>query len=141
MSAYELTDKLVDAIQSGVYDLIICNYANPDMVGHSGNFAATIKAIETIDACLKKITSALTEVGGEALITSDHGNAELMFDKNTGQPHTAHTSELVPVVYYGRHAHPAKTNGILSDIAPTLLYLMGIPKPPEMTGVALFKLG
>jgi 2,3-bisphosphoglycerate-independent phosphoglycerate mutase len=141
MSAPELTDKLVDAIQGGVYDLIICNYANPDMVGHSGNFAATIKAIETIDACLAKITNALTTVGGEALITSDHGNAELMFDKNTGQPHTAHTSELVPVVYYGRHAHPAKTNGILSDIAPTLLYLMGIPKPPEMTGVPLFKLG
>jgi 2,3-bisphosphoglycerate-independent phosphoglycerate mutase len=141
MSAPELTDKLVQAIHSGIYDVIICNYANPDMVGHSGNFAATIKAIETIDACLTKVTRALSMAGGEALITSDHGNAELMFDKNTGQPHTAHTNEQVPVVYYGRPAQPAKTNGILSDIAPTLLYLMGIPIPPEMTGVPLFKLG
>ncbi|MES2217199.1 MAG: 2,3-bisphosphoglycerate-independent phosphoglycerate mutase [Pseudomonadota bacterium] len=141
MSAPELTDQLVAAIQSKVYDVIICNYANPDMVGHSGNFAATIKAVEAVDSCLTKIIAALKEAGGEALITADHGNAELMFDKNTSQPHTAHTNEPVPVVYYGRKAHPAKTNGILSDIAPTLLYLMGIPIPPEMTGVPLFKLG
>ena len=140
MSAPQLTDQLVAAINSKTYDVIICNYANPDMVGHTGNFAATVKAIEVIDSCLAKIIAALKAVGGEAIITADHGNAELMFDKNTGQPHTAHTSELVPVVYYGRHAHPAKTNGILSDIAPTLLYLMGLAKPPEMTGVSLFKL-
>jgi 2,3-bisphosphoglycerate-independent phosphoglycerate mutase len=140
MSAPQLTAKLVEAIYSKTYDVIICNYANPDMVGHTGNFAATVKAIETIDSCLTKIIAALKAIGGEAIITADHGNAELMFDKNTGQAHTAHTSELVPVVYYGRHAHPAKTNGILSDIAPTLLYLMGLAKPPEMTGVSLFKL-
>ena len=141
MSAPELTTQLVAAIKSGDYDVIICNFANPDMVGHTGNFAATVKAIETIDHCLAKITQALGETGGEAIITADHGNAELMFDKKTGQPHTAHTSELVPVLYYGRTAHPVKTNGILSDIAPTLLYLMGLPKPAEMTGDPLFKLG
>jgi 2,3-bisphosphoglycerate-independent phosphoglycerate mutase len=141
MSAPELTTQLVAAIKSGTYDVIICNFANPDMVGHTGNFAATVKAIETIDHCLAKITQALGETGGEAIITADHGNAELMFDKKTGQAHTAHTSELVPVLYYGRTAHPVKTNGILSDIAPTLLYLMGLSKPPEMTGAPLFKLG
>ncbi len=139
MSAYEVTDKLVDAIQSQQYDLIICNFANPDMVGHTGNLPAAIKAIETIDTCLAKIIPALLAVGGEALITADHGNAEMMFDKKTGQPHTAHTHELVPLVYVGRKAEVVKTNGILSDIAPTLLYLLGLPKPHEMTGDTIFK--
>jgi 2,3-bisphosphoglycerate-independent phosphoglycerate mutase len=140
MSAIELTERLVAEIRNNQYDVIICNFANPDMVGHTGNFAATVKAIEVIDACLAKITQALLLIGGEALITADHGNAELMFDNKTGQPHTAHTQELVPLIYVGRSAHPVKTNGILSDIAPTMLYLMGIPQPKEMTGVPLFQL-
>jgi 2,3-bisphosphoglycerate-independent phosphoglycerate mutase len=140
MSAPALTERLVAAIQSEQYDVIICNFANPDMVGHTGNFAATVKAIETIDQCLAKITHALLAVGGEALITADHGNAEFMFDQNTGQPHTAHTVEKVPLLYIGRAARPVKTNGILSDIAPTLLYLLGIPQPKEMTGTPVFAL-
>ncbi len=140
MSAYELTDKLVAEIHRKKYDVIICNFANPDMVGHTGNLAATVKAIETIDACLAKITHALLDAGGEALITADHGNAEKMFDDHTGQPHTAHTTERVPLIYVGRPAQPIKTNGILSDIAPTMLRLMGIAQPPEMTGMPLFEL-
>jgi 2,3-bisphosphoglycerate-independent phosphoglycerate mutase len=140
MSAFELTDRLVAEIRKNQYDVIICNFANPDMVGHTGNFAATVKAIEVIDSCLAKITQVLLEVGGEALITADHGNAELMFDHKTGQPHTAHTQELVPLIYVGRSAHPVKTSGILSDIAPTMLYLMGIAQPKEMTGTPLFQL-
>lgn len=137
MSAPEVTDRLVAEIKSGRYDVIVCNFANPDMVGHSGNMAATVKAIEVIDVCLGKIIAALKEVGGEALITSDHGNAEIMFDEKTGQPHTAHTNEYVPFIYFGRPAKIVKTNGILSDIAPTMLYLMGIPKPTEMTGQSI----
>lgn len=134
MSAEELTDALVTAIHSQHYQFIICNYANPDMVGHTGNFAATVKAIETIDHCLSKILAALKIVQGEALITADHGNAELMFDEKTAQPHTAHTSELVPLVYIGRKANFVRNDGTLSDIAPTLLYLMGLSQPKEMTG-------
>lgn len=140
MSAPELTNRFVSEIKSQRYDVIICNFANPDMVGHTGNLAAAIKAIETIDACIGKIVAALQEVGGEALITADHGNAEVMFDHCTGQPHTAHTRELVPLLYIGRPADVSKTNGVLADIAPTLLYLMGISQPPEMTGQSIFRL-
>jgi len=138
MSAPELTQKLVQAIRQQQYDVIICNYANPDMVGHSGNFEATVKAIETIDTCLSQIIQALKEVSGEALITSDHGNAELMFDEKTQQAHTAHTHELVPALYVGRPGKTIKEKGVLADLAPTLLYLLGIPKPAEMTGESLF---
>ena len=140
MSAPEVTAELVKAIHSQKYDVIICNFANPDMVGHTGNLPAAIQAIETIDICLGKIITALQSVGGEALITADHGNAELMFDEKTGQPHTAHTHELVPLIYMGRSAEISKKNGVLSDIAPTLLYLLGIAQPKEMTGQTLFKL-
>ncbi len=140
MSAPEVTEELINAIHSQKYDVIICNFANPDMVGHTGNLPAAIQAIETIDNCLGKITAALKSVGGEALITADHGNAELMFDEKTGQAHTAHTQELVPLIYVGRPAEMSKTKGILSDIAPTLLYLLGLPQPKEMTGKTLFKL-
>ena len=139
MSAPELADRLVTEIKSQKYDLIICNFANPDMVGHTGNMPATIKAIEVIDGCLGKIVDALEEVGGEALITADHGNAEMMFDNKTGQPHTAHTCELVPLLYVGRKAQVLINNGILSDIAPTLLKLMGIPIPSQMTGRVIFE--
>ncbi len=141
MSAYEVTDALVKAIANEKYDVIICNFANPDMVGHTGNLPAAIKAIETIDDCLSRIIPALQKVGGEALITADHGNAELMFDETTQQPHTAHTHEQVPLIYVGRKAVVNKTDGILSDIAPTMLYLMGLSNPKEMTGKTIFKCG
>jgi 2,3-bisphosphoglycerate-independent phosphoglycerate mutase len=139
MSAVELTDKLVEAIRSSKYEVIICNYANPDMVGHTGNFDATVKAIEALDGCLARVVDAATEVGGELLITADHGNAEQMRNPETGQPHTAHTSNPVPLIYVGRPATLADT-GALSDIAPTMLYLMGLDKPAEMGGDSLITL-
>lgn len=140
MSAPELTDKLVAAINSKNYAAIICNYANPDMVGHTGNLAATIKAIEAIDQCLEKVVTAAKAVGGEVLITADHGNAEKMFDEKTGQAHTAHTSDPVPFIYVGRNASICKTDGALADIAPTMLYLLGIDKPVEMSGEKILEL-
>jgi 2,3-bisphosphoglycerate-independent phosphoglycerate mutase len=140
MSAYELTDALVNAIKNKKFDAIICNYANPDMVGHTGNLKAAIKAIEVVDDCVGKVIAALKEAGGEALVTADHGNAEQMFNEETGQPHTAHTNELVPMIYVGRNAQVAKTNGVLADIAPTMLYLMEVEKPQEMTGESIFVL-
>jgi 2,3-bisphosphoglycerate-independent phosphoglycerate mutase len=140
MSADELTSRLVEAIESNKYDLIICNYANPDMVGHSGNLPAAIKAIETVDHCLGRVYQATQKAGGELVITADHGNAEMMYDPATRQPHTAHTSFLVPFVYVGRKAEIINENGKLSDIAPTLLTLMELPKPIDMTGKTLLKL-
>lgn len=138
MSAFEITAKLTSVIEEQLYDVIICNYANPDMVGHTGNFPATMKACEAIDQCLTQIVSALKKVHGELLITSDHGNAEKMYDNKTHQIHTAHTDNLVPYLYFGRpaEAHP---QGVLYDIAPTLLYLLGIEQPKEMTGKSLVK--
>lgn len=140
MSAKELTDALVKAIKSNQYDVIICNFANPDMVGHTGNFEATVKAIEVIDECLEKIISALKTVNGEAIITADHGNAERMFNYETNQPHTAHTNDPVPFIYIGKPAKISKKDGKLSDIAPTLLYLLDMEKPSEMTGSSLVEL-
>jgi 2,3-bisphosphoglycerate-independent phosphoglycerate mutase len=140
MSAPELTERLVEAIKGQQYDVIICNFANADMVGHSGDFDATVKAIETIDACLGKILEATLQTSGELLITADHGNAEKMFDAKTNQPHTAHTSDPVPLIYVGRKAEIADKNGKLSDIAPTMLYLLGLPQPSEMTGKNIVKL-
>ena len=135
MSAVEVTDKLVAAIESTKYDLIVCNYANGDMVGHTGVYEAAIKAVETLDSCLARIEAALLNVGGQALVTADHGNCEQMLDYASGQHHTQHTTELVPLVYIGRD--PVVLNpegGVLPDIAPTLLGLMGLPQPAEMTG-------
>lgn len=134
MHAPEMTDRLIEEIKKGSYDLIICNFANADMVGHSGNLAATIKAIETLDTCLGRIITALHTAGGEALITADHGNAEIMFDEQTQQAHTAHTQQVVPLLYIGRPATIVKSPGALSDVAPTLLYLLNQTKPKEMTG-------
>ena len=136
MNAIKLTDHMVGAIEGGIYDVIICNYANADMVGHSGNFDAAVKAIETLDDCLARLLISIEKAGGEMLITADHGNAEMMFNKETGQPHTAHTSNPVPFVYVGREAKMAST-GALSDVAPTMLYLMGVEQPTEMTGRSL----
>jgi 2,3-bisphosphoglycerate-independent phosphoglycerate mutase len=136
MSAVEVTDRLVEAIDSGKYDLIVVNYANGDMIGHTGHFDAAVEALETLDACLARVVGALERVGGEALITADHGNAEMMFDPATGQPHTAHTLNPVPLVYVGRAARLAE-DGALCDLAPTVLRLMGQPTPAEMTGQSL----
>jgi 2,3-bisphosphoglycerate-independent phosphoglycerate mutase len=133
MSAYEVTDKLVEAIKSCKYDAIICNFANADMVGHTGNFDAARRAIEAIDLCLGRAVPAMQEIGGEVLITADHGNAECMVDLANQQPHTAHTTNVVPFLYVGRPARLAET-GALEDIAPTLLRMMGLPQPREMTG-------
>lgn len=139
MSAVEVTDRLVEAIDSGKYDLIVCNYANPDMVGHTGNFSAAVQAIEALDECLGRIYQALLRVGGEMLVTADHGNAEKMLGDDTGQAHTAHTTNLVPLLYVGRPAE-LKSNGALCDIAPSLLQLMNLPKPAEMSGTSLVEL-
>jgi 2,3-bisphosphoglycerate-independent phosphoglycerate mutase len=137
MSAYEVTDKLVDAIRSGEYDLIIVNYANPDMVGHPGIMEAAIEAVETVDECLGRVREAVEAVGGLLLITSDHGNIELMRDQTTGEPHTAHTLVDVPIIAVNM-GHDAKLhNGRLADVTPTLLDLLGIAKPPQMTGHSL----
>ena len=144
MSAKEVTDKLVEAIYSRRYDAIISNFANADMVGHTGNFEATVKAIETIDMCLGRIVAAAQAVGGEILITADHGNAEKMRGVSTkklrGQPYTAHTSNPVPLIYIGRSAAMRKSGGTLADVAPTMLYLMGLEQPREMTGHSLVQL-
>ena len=137
MSAFEVTDKLVAAIQGTQYDLIICNFANPDMVGHTGDLQAAIKAIETVDACLGRVVEAQQARGGEVLVTADHGNAELMRDVETGQAHTAHTLNLVPLIYIGRRDAMLAETGALEDISPTLLKMMGLPQPAEMTGEAL----
>ncbi len=137
MSAFEVTDKLVAAIEGKQYDLIICNYANPDMVGHTGDLQAAIKAIETVDTCLGRVVKAQQARGGEVLVTADHGNAELMRDVETGQAHTAHTLNLVPLIYIGRRNATLAETGALEDVSPTLLKMMGLPQPPEMTGEAL----
>ena len=139
MNAPKLTKKLIKAIKSDQYDTIICNFANPDMVGHTGNEKATIKAIEALDTFIDKISKTIIEVGGELLLTADHGNAELMLNKETGQAHTAHTCNPVPFIYIGRDAEMAES-GALSDIAPTMLYLMGLEVPPQMNGRSLVTL-
>jgi 2,3-bisphosphoglycerate-independent phosphoglycerate mutase len=136
MSAPELTDKVVAAIKSGKYDLIVLNYANPDMVGHTGSLPAAIQAVEAVDAGLGRIAQAVGEQGGALLVTADHGNCELMRDPATGGPHTAHTTNPVPVLLMGGNA-AALHDGRLADIAPTLLALMGLPQPAEMTGRSL----
>jgi 2,3-bisphosphoglycerate-independent phosphoglycerate mutase len=136
MSAVEVTDRLVAAIAGGKYDAIVCNFANADMVGHTGNLDAATRAIETLDACIGRVVEATRAAGGEVLITADHGNAEMMHDVATGQPHTAHTLNLVPCVYVGRKAAIAE-RGSLQDIAPTLLAMLGITQPAEMTGRSL----
>jgi len=139
MSAPKVADEIVAAIKSGKYEVIVCNFANADMVGHTGNIDAATRAIEAIDAALGKILDATQAAGGELLITADHGNAEEMFDPKTGQPQTAHTTNPVPLIYVGRPAVMAPT-GSLQDIAPTMLSVMGLPIPNEMTGHSLVEL-
>jgi 2,3-bisphosphoglycerate-independent phosphoglycerate mutase len=136
MSAPALTEKAVAAIDSGKYDLIVLNFANPDMVGHTGSLDAAIRAVETVDAGLGRIADALARQGGALLVTADHGNCEMMRDPETGGPHTAHTTNPVPVLLAGQPG-AALHNGRLADLAPTLLQLMQIEKPTEMTGNTL----
>ena len=138
MSLPEVADKLCEAIRSGKYDLIVSNFANGDMVGHTGKFDAAVKACEAVDAALEKVLAAMAEVGGETLITADHGNVELMVDPKSGQPHTSHTTWPVALIYDGPRNETLKLrDGALCDLAPTLLKLMDLPQPSEMTGQAL----
>jgi 2,3-bisphosphoglycerate-independent phosphoglycerate mutase len=137
MSAPELTAKAVEAIGSGKYDLIVLNYANADMVGHTGSLPAAIKAVETVDAGLGRIAEAIRKSGGALLVTADHGNCEMMRDPQTGGPHTSHTLNPVPVMLLGARNRALVAEGRLADIAPTLLELMELPKPKEMTGKSL----
>jgi 2,3-bisphosphoglycerate-independent phosphoglycerate mutase len=138
MSAPELTDKAVDAIGSDKYDLIVLNYANPDMVGHTGNLAAAVRAVETVDKGLGRLAEAIRNAGGILLVTADHGNCEMMRDPETGGPHTSHTTNPVPVMLVGADG-TSLVEGRLADIAPTLLELMGLPRPVEMTGTSLLR--
>jgi 2,3-bisphosphoglycerate-independent phosphoglycerate mutase len=139
MSAIEVTDKLVAAIRNREYDVIICNFANGDMVGHTGILDAAIKAVEVVDVCLGRITEALLAVGGQCLITADHGNVEQMLDESTGQPLTSHTNGPVPLIYVGNRKLTLADGGSLCDVAPTLLRLMDLPQPPEMSGQSLVR--
>jgi 2,3-bisphosphoglycerate-independent phosphoglycerate mutase len=137
MSAPEVTDRLEAAILSGKYDLIVCNYANPDMVGHTGVMTAAVKAVETIDGAIGRLMAAIGKMGGVMLLTADHGNIEMMQDPDTQAPYTQHTTLDVPVVVLGAPKGSALKNGRLADVAPTLLDLMGLPQPREMTGRSL----
>ena len=140
MSAPELTDRAVEAIEGGNYDLVILNFANADMVGHTGSLAAAVKAVEAVDAGLGRIADAVQAAGGALLATADHGNCELMRDPATGGPHTAHTTNPVPVMLQAPRSIDAGLNdGCLADLAPTLLALMGVAQPPEMTGHSLLR--
>ncbi|MYL23727.1 2,3-bisphosphoglycerate-independent phosphoglycerate mutase [Halomonas alkaliantarctica] len=139
MSAFEITDKLVEAIDGGTFDLIVCNYANGDMVGHTGDFDAAVKAIETVDTCVGRVVEAIERAGGACLITADHGNAEQMVNPDTGAPQTAHTTFVVPLIYVGER-HATLDEGRLCDLAPTLLTLMNQPVPEAMTGQPLITL-
>lgn len=139
MSAIEITNQLVNVIKNKRYDAIMCNYANPDMVGHTGVEKAANQAVLVIDECIYRVIESLKQVGGEVLITADHGNIEQMYDKKTQQPHTAHTINPVPLIYVGRKSKFIIEDGALDDVAPTFLYLMGLEKPKEMTGRNLLR--
>jgi 2,3-bisphosphoglycerate-independent phosphoglycerate mutase len=135
MNASVVTDKVIAAIETGTYDVIILNFANVDMVGHTGIFAAAVKAVETVDACVGRIVDAMLPIGGQILIIADHGNAEKMIDPESGSPYTAHTTNPVPcILVSGQHQSDTLENGILADVAPTLLHLTGMEQPEEMTG-------
>jgi 2,3-bisphosphoglycerate-independent phosphoglycerate mutase len=137
MSCPEVTAKLVAAIRSGEIDVAVCNIANPDMVGHSGILAAAIQAAEAVDIAIGAIVAAVHEVGGALLLTADHGNVEMMRDPETGQPHTSHTVGPVPFVYAGPRMATLRSGGALRDVAPTILDLLDLPRPAEMTGASL----
>lgn len=139
MSAPQVTERMVEAVESGRYDFILINYANPDMVGHTGDLTAAVRAVQTVDRCLGRVVDAVTAAGGMLLVTADHGNCEIMRDAETGGPHTAHTLDPVPAILVNA---PGEIGGLaeggrLADVAPTLLALMGLPQPPEMDGRSL----
>jgi len=138
MSAFEVTDRVVEALHGGTFDLIVLNYANPDMVGHTGVLPAAVQALDVLDACLGRLIEAVRRAGGALLLTADHGNCEMMVDAATGGPHTAHTTDPVPVVLLGApQGVTGLRNGKLADVAPTILELMGLPKPAVMDGACL----
>jgi len=137
MSAPEVTDRLVEAIESGKYDVLVVNYANGDMVGHTGIFDAAVQAVEALDICVGRVAEAVRAAGGDMLITADHGNCEQMQDYESGQVHTQHTTEHVPLIYVGEKKVQVRSGGKLSDVAPTILALMDIEAPKEMTGESL----
>ena len=137
MSCYTVTEKLTEAIRSGKYDLVVANFANPDMVGHTGVLSAAIKAIEVVDECMGKVVDAVESMHGNLFILADHGNADIMIDEKTGEPYTAHTTNPVPFILVSEEKHKLREGGCLADVAPTLLELMGIPQPKEMTGKSL----
>jgi len=138
MSAPEVTDKLVAAVESGKFDFVLVNYANTDMVGHSGIFEAAVKAVEAVDACVGRLAAAVKKMNGVLIITADHGNAEMMSDPTTHQPHTAHTTNLVPLLLVNApEVAKIADGGRLADVAPTVLDLMGLPQPREMSGHSL----
>jgi len=137
MSAYEVTGKVVDAIESDKYDCIILNFANGDMVGHTGVLLAAIRAVETVDSCVGKIVETILQKDGVVLVTADHGNCEQMIDYETGEPHTAHTLNEVPAILVSNKDYKLKEKGVLADVAPTILELMGLDAPEEMTGESL----
>ena len=139
MSCYTVTEKLTEAIRSGKYDLVVANFANPDMVGHTGVLSAAIKAIEVVDECMGKVVDAVESMHGNLFILADHGNADIMIDEKTGEPYTAHTTNPVPFILVSDERHKLREGGCLADIAPTLLELMGIPQPKEMTGKSLLE--
>ncbi len=141
MSAYQVTDRLVEAIESGKYDLIVANYANPDMVGHTGIMQAAVKAVDTIDQCLGRLRTAIEKSQGVMLLTADHGNIEMMKDPVTGEPHTAHTLFDVPIIAFNAPKGMQLENGRLADVAPTMLALMGLAQPGPMTGHSLLRKG
>lgn len=137
MSAFEVTDRVLEALDSGKFDVLIINYANGDMVGHTGVFEAAVKAVEAVDICIGKVVEKVRSLNGQMLITADHGNCEQMQDYESGQVHTQHTTELVPFIYVGDKAVSVRTGGRLCDVAPTILHLLGEAKPAEMTGESL----
>ena len=137
MSAYQVTDKVCEALKNDKYDVVILNYANTDMVGHTGSLEAAIKAVETVDECVGRVVEIIEEKKGNLIITADHGNAEQMIDYKTGEPHTAHTTNPVPIILITENNYKLKENGKLADLAPTMLDLMNIDKPEEMTGESL----
>ena len=139
MSCYTVTEKLTEAIHSGKYDLVVANFANPDMVGHTGVLPAAIKAIEVVDECMGKVVDAVESMHGNLFILADHGNADIMIDEKTGEPYTAHTTNPVPFILVSEEKHKLREGGCLADVAPTLLELMGIPQPKEMTGKSLLE--
>ncbi len=140
MSAYEITDRVVDAIASTKFDFVVMNYANCDMVGHTGKLEAAIRAVEAVDECIGRVVHASLRAGGVVLVTGDHGNADRMVDLQTGQPHTAHTTDPVPFIAVCPGRRTMRKKGLLCDVAPTVLDIMGLAKPPEMTGESMFEI-